>query len=147
MRPAVADRLDCGSAAARRLSAILPPDIVVRTVAPAPGEVMTFLARQRNVTQLALVPPGERPLTQNSPKHPKPSPDSCGHDPHRRCSDAAAWDRINMLHTMGAATVGISANLAAYTRGGPWLDSLLTYLRANRDHLSQALPAALPGLR
>ena len=27
--------------------------------APAPGEVMTFLARQRNVTQLALVPPGE----------------------------------------------------------------------------------------
>lgn len=26
--------------------------------APAPGEVMAFLARQRNVTQLALVPPG-----------------------------------------------------------------------------------------
>ncbi|WP_046301775.1 MalY/PatB family protein [Mycobacterium sp. UM_Kg27] len=61
--------------------------------------------------------------------------------------DAADWRRINMLHTMGAATVGISANLAAYTRGGPWLDSLLTYLRANRDHLSRALPAALPGLR
>ncbi|MGB3474326.1 MAG: MalY/PatB family protein [Mycobacterium sp.] len=61
--------------------------------------------------------------------------------------DAVAWDRINMLHTMGAATVGISANLAAYTRGGPWLDALLAYLRGNRDHLSRALPAALPGLR
>lgn len=61
--------------------------------------------------------------------------------------DTAAWDRINMLHTMGAATVGISANLAAYTRGGPWLDALLAYLRGNRDHLSRALPAALPGLR
>jgi cystathionine beta-lyase len=61
--------------------------------------------------------------------------------------DAANWDRINMLHTMGAATVGIGANLAAYTRGGPWLADLLTYLRSNRDHLSSALPAAVPGLR
>lgn len=61
--------------------------------------------------------------------------------------DAADWDRINMLNTMGAATAGISANLAAYTHGEPWLDDLLTYLRANRDHLSRTLPAAVPGLR
>lgn len=61
--------------------------------------------------------------------------------------DAADWDRINMLNTMGAATAGISANLAAYTHGEPWLDGLLTYLRANRDHLSRTLPAAVPGLR
>lgn len=61
--------------------------------------------------------------------------------------DADAWDRINMLNTMGAATVGIRANIAAYQHGGGWLDALLTYLRANRDHLSQVLPAAIPGVR
>ncbi len=61
--------------------------------------------------------------------------------------DAEQWHRINMLHKMGAATVGIRANIAAYTNGGDWLDQLLAYLQANRDHLSQALPAAVPGLR
>ncbi|MEB3033832.1 MalY/PatB family protein [[Mycobacterium] nativiensis] len=61
--------------------------------------------------------------------------------------DADAWDRINFLHTMGASTVGIRANIAAYTDGGDWLDQLLGYLRANRDHLTHALPAAVPGLR
>ncbi len=61
--------------------------------------------------------------------------------------DADAWRRINMLHVMGASTVGIRANVAAYTHGGDWLDQLLGYLRANRDHLSRALPEAVPGLR
>jgi len=61
--------------------------------------------------------------------------------------DADDWDRINFLHTMGASTVGIRANIAAYTSGGDWLDQLLGYLRANRDHLTRALPAAVPGLR
>ncbi|HET9875898.1 MAG TPA: MalY/PatB family protein [Mycobacterium sp.] len=61
--------------------------------------------------------------------------------------DADEWDRINMLHRMGASTVGIRANIAAYTSGGDWLDGLLAYLQANRDHLAQALPASVPGLR
>lgn len=61
--------------------------------------------------------------------------------------DVDAWRRINMLHVMGAATVGIRANIAAYRHGADWLDGLLTYLRANRDHLSKVLPAAVPGLR
>ena len=61
--------------------------------------------------------------------------------------DADEWDRINFMHTMGASTVGIRANIAAYTFGGDWLDQLLGYLRANRDHLTRALPAAVPGLR
>ncbi|OHV04363.1 MalY/PatB family protein [Mycobacterium talmoniae] len=60
--------------------------------------------------------------------------------------DRADWDRINMLHKMGTATVGIRANIAAYTRGAPWLDELLPYLRANRDHLAATLPRAVPGL-
>lgn len=61
--------------------------------------------------------------------------------------DAEQWDRINMLHIMGAATVGIRANIGAYTAGGDWLDELLVYLRANRDHLNRALPEAVPGVR
>ncbi|HEX7323507.1 MAG TPA: MalY/PatB family protein [Mycobacterium sp.] len=61
--------------------------------------------------------------------------------------DAAEWDRINMLHKMGTSTVGIHANIAAYTDGAGWLDELLVYLRGNRDHLASALPAAAPGVK
>lgn len=60
--------------------------------------------------------------------------------------DADDWDRVNMLHRMGASTVGIRANIAAYRHGGPWLDDLLPYLRANRDHLARSLPARVPGV-
>ncbi|SRX94233.1 putative aminotransferase [Mycobacterium tuberculosis H37Rv] [Mycobacterium shimoidei] len=61
--------------------------------------------------------------------------------------DIDAWDRINMLHTMGVSTVGIRANVAAYSAGAPWLDELLVYLRANRDHLARTLPESVPGLK
>jgi cystathionine beta-lyase len=61
--------------------------------------------------------------------------------------DADDWDRINMLHRMGTSTVGIRANIAAYSHGAPWLDELLTYLRANRDHLARALPESVPGVK
>lgn len=61
--------------------------------------------------------------------------------------DIDEWDRINMLHKMGAATVGIRANIAAYESDGQWLGELLAYLRANRDHLARALPEAVPGLK
>lgn len=64
-----------------------------------------------------------------------------------RAADRAAWDRINYLHKVGASTIGIRANIAAYRRGGGWLTELLEYLRANRDHLAAALPAAAPGVR
>ncbi|KAA8967659.1 MalY/PatB family protein [Mycobacterium sp.] len=61
--------------------------------------------------------------------------------------DNDEWHRVNMLHKMGASTVGIRANIAAYRHGGPWLDELLVYLRANRDHLVRALPEAAPGVK
>jgi cystathionine beta-lyase len=61
--------------------------------------------------------------------------------------DARDWDRINKVHKMGASTVGIRANIAAYNQCGGWLDELLVYLQANRDHLAATLPELSPGLR
>ncbi|HEU4361600.1 MAG TPA: MalY/PatB family protein [Mycobacterium sp.] len=61
--------------------------------------------------------------------------------------DRDDWDRINMLHKMGTSTVGIRANIAAYTDGGGWLDETLVYLRANRDHLARTLPELAPGVQ
>jgi cystathionine beta-lyase len=48
---------------------------------------------------------------------------------------------------MGVSTVGIRANIAAYNDGAGWLDELLIYLQANRDHLAAALPELSPGLK
>jgi cystathionine beta-lyase len=61
--------------------------------------------------------------------------------------DRDEFDRINMLHQMGASTIGIRANIAAYTHGADWLDELLIYLQANRDHLARTLPEAAPGVK
>ena len=51
-----------------------------------------------------------------------------------------------MIHQMGTSTIGIRANIAAYEHGEPWLDDLLVYLRANRDHLARELSQSVPGL-
>jgi cystathionine beta-lyase len=61
--------------------------------------------------------------------------------------DLHDWDRINKVHKMGASTIGIRANIAAYDDGAAWLDELLIYLQANRDHLAAALPELSPGLK
>jgi cysteine-S-conjugate beta-lyase len=61
--------------------------------------------------------------------------------------DAREWDFINKLHKMGVSTIGIRANIAAYDHGGDWLDELLEYLQANRDHLAARLPTVSPGVR
>jgi cystathionine beta-lyase len=61
--------------------------------------------------------------------------------------DVDEWDRINVLHKMGASTVGIRANIAAYDGGDEWLDEVLGYLQANRDHLARSLPEAIPGVK
>lgn len=60
--------------------------------------------------------------------------------------DIADFDRINMVHKLGTATVGIRANVAAYRHGGGWLDAALEQLRANRDRLSARLSDSVPGL-
>jgi cystathionine beta-lyase len=61
--------------------------------------------------------------------------------------DAREWERINKLHKMGVSTVGIRANIAAYDHGAGWVDELLSYLQANRDHLAATLPALSPGVK
>ena len=61
--------------------------------------------------------------------------------------DARDWELINKLHKMGVSTIGIRANIAAYDHGADWLDELLGYLQANRDHLAASLPASCPGVR
>ena len=61
--------------------------------------------------------------------------------------DARDWEFINKLHKMGVSTIGIRANIAAYDHGADWLDDLLGYLQANRDHLAAALPASCPGVQ
>jgi cysteine-S-conjugate beta-lyase len=61
--------------------------------------------------------------------------------------DVHEWSRINKLHQMGTSTVGIRANIAAYNHGAAWLDELLIYLQANRDHLAMTLPELSPGVK
>jgi cystathionine beta-lyase len=62
--------------------------------------------------------------------------------------DVRDWARINKLHhQMGVSTVGIRANIAAYNHGAAWLDDLLIYLQANRDHLAATLPELSPGVK
>ena len=61
--------------------------------------------------------------------------------------DVHEWSRINKLHQMGISTVGIRANIAAYNHGAAWLDELLIYLQANRDHLAMTLPELSPGVK
>lgn len=61
--------------------------------------------------------------------------------------DARDWEFINKLHKMGVSTIGIRANIAAYDHGAEWLDELLGYLQANRDHLAKTLPELSPGVK
>jgi cysteine-S-conjugate beta-lyase len=61
--------------------------------------------------------------------------------------DAREWEFINKLHKMGVSTIGIRANIAAYDHGAGWVDELLPYLQANRDHLAKTLPELSPGVK
>ena len=47
----------------------------------------------------------------------------------------------------GINALGYAAALAAYTEGQEWLDQVLVYLEANRDHLARYVAEHLPGVR
>jgi cystathionine beta-lyase len=46
-----------------------------------------------------------------------------------------------------AGNLGVVASIAAFERGGPWLDELLTYLDGNRRLLTDLIARELPGVR
>lgn len=60
--------------------------------------------------------------------------------------DRELWTRIGPAAEHGAANLGVIANTAAYTDGGPWLDDVLTYLDANRRALDDLVRQQLPGV-
>lgn len=62
-------------------------------------------------------------------------------------ADAAVWERVGGLVSHGASTLGVLANTAAYTEGGPWLDEVVEYLDGNRRFLADALAAVAPEVR
>lgn len=62
-------------------------------------------------------------------------------------ADAEIWDRIAMMAEHGAATLGVIANTAALSTGGPWLDSVISYLDTNRMRLADLVAEHLPGVR
>lgn len=57
----------------------------------------------------------------------------------------AAWFKgVHELETEGATTVGMAANLAAFTSGQPWLDEANAYIHANALWLHDELARQLP---
>ena len=61
-------------------------------------------------------------------------------------ADAATWARVGHSFEHGAANLGVIANIAAFTRGRPWLQDLLAYLDGNRQLLGDLLAEQLPGV-
>jgi cystathionine beta-lyase len=47
----------------------------------------------------------------------------------------------------GLGVLGLYASIAAWQEGQPWLDEVLPYLQANRDHLVEQLGARFPAIR
>ena len=60
--------------------------------------------------------------------------------------DLAAWKAMHPLAGHATSTPGVIANTAAYRHGGPWLDSVLSYLEGNRDLLAATLAERMPGI-
>ena len=62
-------------------------------------------------------------------------------------SDAELWERLGFWPGHGTSTLGVVANIAAYTAGAPWLDDVVEYLDGNRRMLAQLVDEKLPGVR
>lgn len=61
--------------------------------------------------------------------------------------DAARWATIDPVVTTGASTLGALANVAAYSRGGDWLDEVVAYLDGNRAAFAEVLLERAPSVR
>ncbi len=61
-------------------------------------------------------------------------------------ADAATWARVGGHAEHGASTLGVLANVAAYTEGAGWLDDTLATLDGNRRLLADLVAEHLPGV-
>lgn len=61
-------------------------------------------------------------------------------------ADRETWSRMGDLGELGTSILGVTANIAAYTEGGPWLDEVLTYLHGNRAELGRLVGDLMPGV-
>jgi cystathionine beta-lyase len=62
-------------------------------------------------------------------------------------ADAELWERLGFWPGHGTSTLGVIANVAAYSGGREWLDGVVDYLDGNRRMLSQLVDEKLPGVR
>ncbi|CAH0250633.1 MalY/PatB family protein [Microbacterium foliorum] len=62
-------------------------------------------------------------------------------------ADAELWERLGFWPGHGTSTLGVVANIAAYTAGAPWLDEVVEYLDGNRRMLARLVDEKLPGVR
>ena len=62
-------------------------------------------------------------------------------------ADAALWESLGFWAGHGTSTLGVVANIAAYTGGREWLDEVVDYLDGNRRMLAQLVDEKLPGVR
>ncbi|WP_426954432.1 MalY/PatB family protein [Muricoccus radiodurans] len=65
--------------------------------------------------------------------------------PDSALRDRFAASRLGMVDSVNV--LGLEATRAALAEGEPWRQALLAYLRANRDHLFDAVRSRLTGLR
>lgn len=59
-------------------------------------------------------------------------------------ADAQTWAEVGQAFEHGASTLGVAANIAAYERGGAWLDDVLGRLDQHRTLLGDLLADRLP---
>lgn len=62
-------------------------------------------------------------------------------------ADAAAWEEFGFWAGHGTSTLGVVANIAAYTSGAGWLDEVTEYLDGNRRLLAELVARHLPQAR
>ncbi len=62
-------------------------------------------------------------------------------------ADAELWERLGFWAGHGTSTLGVIANIAAYTGGREWLADVVEYLDGNRRMLAQLVDEKLPGVR
>ncbi|HEX3002797.1 MAG TPA: aminotransferase class I/II-fold pyridoxal phosphate-dependent enzyme [Angustibacter sp.] len=62
-------------------------------------------------------------------------------------ADVRALRELPLVYNHGTSSLGVHAAVAAYTRGGPWLDAWVTRLGENRDLFTQLVSTELPRAR